>query len=116
MGRIKDLTLYPLDATRSLEEYVVGTDGLAGTTLNYKLRDMWASFNEAGPSITISKNDIDGLTLYDYHGGTRYDGKWVVIRYDKADVAVRVVAEESTNPTYTDLATAWTNRATLTYL
>jgi hypothetical protein len=116
MARIKDTVLYPLDTDQNLEEYVIGTNSdLGKTTHNYKLRDIWAAFNEAGPSVTILNNDIDGVTLYDYHGGIRYDGSWLVIRYDKADVAVRLVADEVSNPSFVDLATAWTNRATLTY-
>ena len=117
MGRIKNVALYPLDTSNDLQEYVIGSDSDAdNTTLNYKLRDVWAAFNEAGPSVTIQKNDIDGVTLYDYHGGIRYDASWLIIRYDKADVSVRLVADVTGNPSYVTLATAWTNRATLTYV
>jgi hypothetical protein len=117
MARIKNQVLYPLDQEIDLEEYIIGTNsGTTGTTLNYKLRHLWSSFAKAGPQLTILYYDVDTPGLYDFHGGNRYNAEWMIIRYDKSNVANRLIAEESSNPIYNNIHDAWTNKDTLTYI
>ena len=51
---------------------------------------------------------------YVYYGGAYATGAWEIRRVTVAD-GTKVVANEANNGSYTDLATAWTNRASLTY-
>jgi hypothetical protein len=114
MGRIQDTQKYPFDQDLVLEEYAVGTD-VGGATRSYKWRDLWGAFNAAGPRVTMSLNDIDDQgSTFDYHGGIRYTGDWLIIRYDKTTLA-RLVADENSNPAFTNVNDAWTNRASLIY-
>jgi hypothetical protein len=50
-------------------------------------------------------------STYVYHGGELSDGGYRVKRYLKSDPTTNAVADDQ----LADLATAWTNRATLTY-
>ena len=114
MGRIKNVSLYPLDKEINLEEYLVGTDGGGGITMNYKLKQVLASFADAGPQLTILYSDVEGVT-YDYHAGNKYNGSWIVIRYNQDNITTRLVATQDNNPMYLNVHNAWSNKETLTY-
>lgn len=53
-------------------------------------------------------------TATDYLYGFLRGSEWKVNKFDKATVT-KTSADEVTDPAYTDLPTAWTNRATLSY-
>lgn len=114
MARIKT---YPVDDNVTLDEKMLASDSDAGhPTKNIIARDLWALFNEQGNGIDFRYNDIeDAVSIYDYHGGVRFDGVWIVIRYLKSDVTQRTVATQISTPFYTNIDDAWINRATLNY-
>lgn len=64
--------------------------------------------------LTITLSDMTNATYY-YYGGTNGDGDWQINRFTKASLSTKVVATESNNGSYGNLAAAWTDRTSLTY-
>jgi len=63
---------------------------------------------------TIAFSEYESGVTHVYHGGTDSNGNWAIYRYDNTTV-VRTIANQINNIGTTTLASAWTNRATLTY-
>lgn len=50
-----------------------------------------------------------------FFGGNESNGDWKINRYPSNDVTTKESATEAANPSFTDLTTAFANRATLVY-
>jgi|TARA_R110000822_G_scaffold242061_3_gene371280 hypothetical protein len=113
MPRIKT---YLIDTPAHLNDKVIGTNFGNNSTNNWKFEDVWKLFINTGNGIDIEYNDIDGVSLYDYHGGIDYQGSWTIIRYLKSNLGDRKIAKQLGNPSYLNIVDAWVNRAVLTYV
>lgn len=63
---------------------------------------------------TFRQSEYARTDTYHYFGGISL-GKWKIIRVTVADPGEKLAATEANNEGTTSLATAWTNRASLTY-
>lgn len=66
------------------------------------------------PFLAVTLTDIADATYY-YYGGLLPSTAWQVNRYLKSDPTVGTSANLANNGAVTTLASAWTNRTTLTY-
>lgn len=64
--------------------------------------------------LTISHTDLEDINFY-FYGGLSSVGSWQINRYDKNNLVARTSAEESNNPLYDTVSSAWAARLTLTY-
>ena len=86
-------------------------------TLVVRIGGVWLEIGTLGITsqifLDITKIDVADASYY-YYGGVDSVADWKINRYDKTTY-VKTSADENNNGGYTDLATAWTDRTTLTY-
>jgi hypothetical protein len=112
------ISTYNTDDTVSLSDRILGSDANTGDlTKNYTVESLFEKYNEYSNQVDLINSDLDSVTYFYYGGNYLLSGveQWVIIRYDKLNADLRTTATQTTNPIYTGLGTAWTNRQTLTY-